>query len=405
MTTTIESRESSCRGRIVMVIANLEPGGTQRQLCLLATSLSRRGFSIRVVVFQPNTFFEHALQTLQIPIVHLRPRSRLHLILLLRRELRVSTPDVVIGFNHWANFLVELSGLPARTFSVIASERSLDVPPDLMSRRIRYRIKRRISYYFHRAADAIVSNSYAQGAIVGRTMRRSRTRTEVIVNGVDIDHFQPVAKTVNDCDHRLKLIILARIAPEKNVLRFIDAVRLVRAMNPGLQLEVYWYGDKPMFSARDARRRSAQYRLAYFHRVTDKLDRYGLRHWFHIRSAQRDVRELYLGADAMCLPSLVEGRSNVIAEAMACALPVLASRVGDNMSLVKDGHNGFLFDPLSVTDIARKIIRFSELSPSKRREHGQKGREMAESLLSADALAERYEHLVANLITERPFRR
>ena len=48
--------------RVVMVIDHLEPGGAQRQFCLLATSLHRLGFAVRVVVFRRDDFFADILQ-------------------------------------------------------------------------------------------------------------------------------------------------------------------------------------------------------------------------------------------------------------------------------------------------------------------------------------------------------
>ena len=399
--TSTNDRSLSSRGQITMVIMNLGPGGTQRQLCLLARALRNMGYSITVLMFHHNAFFRDALQSLRIPVVHLRFHSIPHLILSIRREIRGSEPDVVIGFNQWDNLLVELSGLPRRSFSVIVSERSLDTPSSMPSvcRRFSYRIKRLVSYQFHRLADVIVSNSHSQGAIVDRAMCRSKTRRLVIVNGVDTEHFRPLAEYRENRNDTLRLLVVARISPEKNVLRFIDAVRLVRVSKPELKLEVEWYGDRP--SSQDGRKRSVHALSAYFQCVESTVESHRLCDCFRIYPAQKDVRELYLSADVMCLPSLVEGCSNVIAEAMACGIPVLASRVGDNTRLVKDDCNGFLFDPLSVEDIAGTIIRFSEMPMSRRMAQGQEGRRLAEELLSADTLAERYGALVAELIDKR----
>lgn len=381
------------RARIVMVADNLGPGGTQRQLCLIATSLRSIGFSIKVIIYQPNTFFADELQKHEIPIVYLKSRNLLHLAFLLRQELRLSMPDVVIGFYHRANLLVVLSGFSKRSFSVIVSERSLDLPGAMHG--IRYRLKRAIRYRLHRYADVIVSNSYAQGEIVEQIMRRSTPRTVVIVNGVDTSHFQPDNRTDPTDGRRLKLLVAARLSPEKNALRLIEAVHVVKSLKPAIGIDVDWYGDV-------VAPRAVQNRLLdYFREVKEEIERSGIEDCFHIHPAQKDVRELYLRSDALCLPSLIEGCSNVIAEAMACGIPVLASRVGDNARLVEDGRNGFLFDPLSVDDIAKTIIRFAELPVSTRQALGREGRNLAESLLSVDTLATRYAELIAKVTDDK----
>ena len=397
---------TSNRTQIVMVIHNLEPGGAQRQLCLLATSLHRRGYSVKVLIFRPDFFLQDVLQKWQIPIVYLKSRNRLHLIFLIRREIRHNRPDIVIGFCHLPNLLVELSGLPRRRFSVIASERSLDVPNGLENL-TKYKIKRRIRYYFHRFADVIVCNSYTQGAIVERVMSRSKTATEVIVNGVDTKYFRPTTEARNNRRGRLRMLIAARISPEKNVLRFIDAVHLVTVIHPEVGLYVDWFGHVPVFDSQNGamwEKGGSDQLMAYFRRAEERIERHSLRDCFRIHRPQKDVRKLYVHSDVMCLPSLREGCSNVIAEAMACGLPVLASRVGDNAILVEDGRNGFLFNPLSVEDIAGAIVRFSKLSMADRRVLGREGRKMAEALLSVDTLADRYVNLISEAVGKKTSR-
>lgn len=391
------------RLRIVMVIHNLEPGGAQRQLCLLATSLRRRGYSVKVLIFRPDFFLQDILRKWQIPIVYLKSCNLLHLIFLIRQEIRQNRPDVVIGFCHLPNLVVELSGLPRRRFSVIVSERSLDVY-DGSENLTKYTIKRRIRYYFHRFSDVIVCNSHTQGAIVERVMNRSKTDTKVIINGVDTRQFRPNSEPYGGRLGRLRLLVAARISPEKNVLRFIDAVHLVTVRHPEIGLYVDWYGHVPVFNSQDGatREKGDTDQLAgYFRRADECIERHSLRDYFRIHQPRKDVRELYVRSDAMCLPSLLEGCSNVIAEAMACGLPVLASRVGDNARLVEDGRNGFLFDPRSVEDIAGAIVRFSKLPVAARRAQGREGRKMAEALLSVDTLADRYVDLIGEVVGRR----
>lgn len=64
-----------------------------------------------------------------------------------------------------------------------------------------------------------------------------------------------------------------------------------------------------------------------------------------ILSSHPDVVRYYQGADVFLLPSITEGLSNAMLEAMACGLPVMGSRVSGIENVVIDGINGFLFDP------------------------------------------------------------
>ena len=170
-------------------------------------------------------------------------------------------------------------------------------------------------------------------------------------------------------------------------------------------MEVDWYGKKPVVAGvahrgwgRAHRERMEQ----YFRSVEEGVSRRMMGGRFRLHSPRSNVRELYARADAVCVPSLYEGCSNVIGEAMACGVPVLASRVSDNVRLVEDGRNGFLFDPVSIADMACAMVRFGSLSVGERAKMGQEGRRMAEDLLSERLFVGRYVELVERLIGKRP---
>ena len=90
--------------------------------------------------------------------------------------------------------------------------------------------------------DAIVSNSYAQRHRIGDIAPRLLDRTEVIVNGIDVEYFRPSAETSKRNVGKLRILVLARFAPQKNVLGFLDAVELVYSRHPEVGVEVDWYG-------------------------------------------------------------------------------------------------------------------------------------------------------------------
>lgn len=78
--------------------------------------------------------------------------------------------------------------------------------------------------------------------------------------------------------------------------------------------------------------------------------------------------------------------------------PILASRVGDNPVLVKEGQNGLLFDPHSAEDIARAILQFVALPPEAQRAMGDASRTRAEQLLDPDRFVDEYERLFARVL-------
>jgi sugar transferase (PEP-CTERM/EpsH1 system associated) len=102
-----------------------------------------------------------------------------------------------------------------------------------------------------------------------------------------------------------------------------------------------------------------------------------------------DVPELMRAMDLFVLPSLREGISNTILEAMATGLPVVATRVGGNPELVDAGNTGELVrhsDPVSMAGAIDSYFR----KPEKGLKHGTEGRYRVETKFSIEAMVEGY---------------
>ncbi|MFH1571933.1 MAG: glycosyltransferase [Gemmatimonadota bacterium] len=92
-----------------------------------------------------------------------------------------------------------------------------------------------------------------------------------------------------------------------------------------------------------------------------------------------DEMPLWLNAaDVLVLPSLSEGRPNVVLEAQACGLPVIATRVGGTPEVVVEGQTALLVEPGDVTALAEALRRLAR-EPQRRREMGEAARHFIES--------------------------
>lgn len=117
--------------------------------------------------------------------------------------------------------------------------------------------------------------------------------------------------------------------------------------------------------------------------------------------ARGDVPELMRAMDVFVLPSLNEGVSNTILEAMASARPVVAARVGGNPELVLDGITGTLYGPggstSDETEMAAALARYVA-DPALGHAHGTAGRERMLKDFSLDAMIQRYMDLYDELM-------
>lgn len=108
----------------------------------------------------------------------------------------------------------------------------------------------------------------------------------------------------------------------------------------------------------------------------------------------------YLNAvDAFVLPSLTEGMSVALLEAMAARLPVVASRVSGTVDIIRDGVNGLLFESGDEQELVKCILSLRE-SPERRGDLGRRARQTVEESFSLDAAVDRYIGLYKSLMAD-----
>lgn len=110
-----------------------------------------------------------------------------------------------------------------------------------------------------------------------------------------------------------------------------------------------------------------------------------------------DVPELMRAMDLFVLPSLGEGISNTILEAMATGLPVVASRVGGNPELVHTGATGSLFTAGDADALARLLLEYAEDGERRQRE-GAAARARVEREFALERMAAAYQAVYEGLL-------
>ncbi len=200
-----------------------------------------------------------------------------------------------------------------------------------------------------------------------------------IPNGVNLRKFRPssTAKKVLRTKWRLPLedilfLYTGRFAPQKHLPFFVDAwAEAVKKAKVPASLALFGEG----FEAKAIKKTAEQAG------ISDRV---------HFYPPQTNLAAVYPAADVFVLPSLAEGLSNSLLEAMSSGLAVLASRVGGNAEAVIDGTTGFLFRPDSVEEIQAQTLKFLE-HPRLAEEMGRAARKRVEEFYSIDKTAARYE--------------
>jgi glycosyltransferase involved in cell wall biosynthesis len=145
-------------------------------------------------------------------------------------------------------------------------------------------------------------------------------------SGVDTRRFYPGPSAVESrLPPRPRVVFTGRLHPQKNLPLLIEAWRKVREKAAAHLVLV---GDGPERGA-----------------IESRIQALGLEESVHLVGAVADVAEWLRGADAFALPSVAEGMSNSLLEAMATGLPCVASRIGGNEDLIEHGKSGLLVPP------------------------------------------------------------
>jgi glycosyltransferase involved in cell wall biosynthesis len=100
--------------------------------------------------------------------------------------------------------------------------------------------------------------------------------------------------------------------------------------------------------------------------------------------------------DVFVLPSLLEGISNTILEAMATGLPIVASSVGGNVELVDEGQTGQFISPRDLQGLARLLNEYV-MNPSMRKTQGCYSRQVAEEKFGLSTMIRKYQDVYERL--------
>jgi len=362
-----------------LLIDSLTSGGAQRQLCMLAVGLAERGHEVSLLTYHPHDFYDYLLEG-RVPIQRLAPHRKWQRPWLLRRAIRRHRPDVVIAFLQASCLYAELAALPWKRFKLIVGERNLDLKPTRF-----FRLKTQM----HRIADAVVCNSHAQTEMIRTHAPWLWKKLHTVVNAIDLERFRPLDREeylARDPD-RVRFLTLGRFSAQKNgenLLRgFAEACR-----RSDKHLTLDWFGNR--FLNEDG---SPSPRTAEFDKLADLSRELGIADRVTLGDPVSEVEKLYPQYDAFILASKHEGCPNVLVEAMACGLPVLASRVADHEWIVGKGKDGWLFDPDSVAAISERLSEPLKLPREKAFAIGSEGADRVARLFDANEVINHYERI------------
>jgi glycosyltransferase involved in cell wall biosynthesis len=200
----------------------------------------------------------------------------------------------------------------------------------------------------------------------------------MIPNGFPVGDVTPKASYA--ARERVVVTYAGRLDAQKNPGALLDAVSIL-AESRARDFAVQFLGDGPQRA--ELERRARELRLADIVTFTGRVD---------------DVPSRLLDTDIFVLPSLSEGISNALLEAMAYGLPCIATRIPGNVELVRDRETGILVEPNDARGIASALRELAS-DPGLRERLGRAARRLVEQQFDIDAIAKRYAALYGALLS------
>ncbi len=357
------------RIKIVHIIFRLDFGGLENGLVNLINRLPGDVYEHLVIALTEATEFRQRLPNgVHVIALGKRPGKNPGYLLRLWRILATEKPDIV----HTRNLPClesQLAAFLARIPVRIHSEHGFDIYDSGGSNR-RYRRLRRFMRRFVTRYIAL-SNDLEQYLV--KQIGIAPERVVRICNGVDTERFAPLGQPAAPASEAAVVVIgaVGRMEQIKDHLTLVRAYASVAGEAAG-KSRLIIVGDG-----------SCRERLAAY------LDEQGLAGCYEFPGFCDDVPALLRTFDIFVLPSLSEGISNTILEAMATGIPVIATEVGGNLELVRDNETGFLVPPADPPAMARKIHDYI-LDSDLRRRHGAAGRQRTLDNFSLDGMVEQY---------------
>lgn len=291
----------------------------------------------------------------------------------------------IVHSRNWTSIEAVLAARLARIPVIVHSEHGRDILP-FTSEPLRRRLFRRACY---RMADRVFAVSRELKQELVSSLGIPQNLFKVIHNGVDTRLFCPSSEkraaqrkklgvsettTVVGCVGRLDLV--------KDHITLLRAAEI--AVNQGNDLLVILVGDGPQRGPLEHQFQATPIlrdRVIFAGRTFDATE------WLH-------------GFDVFALPSVFEGTSNTLLEAMAMGLPAVATRVGGNVELLEQNKSGLLFEVRDFQGLAAHLTHLAA-SSELRRTLGAAARKHVEEYFPLERMINNYSDMYTELMLRK----
>jgi glycosyltransferase involved in cell wall biosynthesis len=325
--------------RVCFIAGTLGQGGAEQQLFYMLQALRNAGASVRLLSLTRQEVWQERIEALGVPVTWVgKSASRWRRFRDIVTELRRQPPEIVQSQHFFTNLYAVAAARELGIHEVAAIRNN--VVSDV---RHTGALMGRLSLHLPRT---IAANS--QAAIrVALERGVAPRRLHLLPNVVDAARFHPRPWSDGDV---VRVLGIGRLVEQKRFDRFLRVFARARERSDR-ELRAVIAGDGALQP-----------------RLVAQATALGLPpSAVEFRGLTRDPVPLYQEADVLLLTSDYEGMPNVVLEAMACGLPVVATRVGGVPEIVRHGVTGLIAEPDSEERLVDALVQLAGDAHERRR--------------------------------------
>lgn len=316
------------RIRILHTVFSLEPGGLENGIVNVANALDPDRFEVSVCCLERRGLFADRLRaSVGVAVLDKKPGLSVVTCARLMREIRRGRPHLIHSHNLGPLIYSAAATFGGLTVPILHGEHA-----ELHGRELRP-FYLRLRHRLYRCCRAVHSVGLGLDGQLAE-LKLACGKRRVVVNGVDTARFSPVDERERQAirariglpENATVAGIVGRFGPFKGHAALIDAFERVADREPTVRLLVVGTGGPREIAVREQATAS---------RHASRI---------HLAGYQRDPLCYYRAMDLLAVPSVNEGLSNAVLEAMACGVSVLGSRTCGNGDVIDSGLDGFLAD-------------------------------------------------------------
>lgn len=373
---------ASASVRVLHVLDSLAPGGLENGVVNVARRLHGQGFEIEAACLRfRGDFAERMPEPDKVVVMGKTSGFSLKAVRALRKHILETQAEVIHSHNLGTLIYAALATLGGRTHPIVHGEHGQVQKQDLTPKRLaQRRWLFRLCQSVHVVSSSVRDNLQDLGL-------DPQKKIVVTPNGVDSQKFSPPADKAAarqdlgfPADAFVIGIVGRLVALKRHELLFAAFEKLAPQW-PNLRLLVVGDGGAEREQLIEAMKT---------HPFADRLLWAG---------HQNDLPKYYRAMDLLAAPSEIEGLSNAVLEAMACAVPVLAHSACGNAEVIRDGQSGFLADIHDVETLAQ-CLETTLKDPKLRDRCGLGARETVLERYSMEAMTDCYRRLYRSAAKE-----